>query len=83
MPGQRGSRSWLRVFVAALVCGAAMVAAPRDPFTLDRAAVRVPAGEASIGGRLPITLSPQFPAGHGLDRPARTESPQRASLDQR
>jgi hypothetical protein len=26
------------------------------------------AGEAAIGGRLPITLSPQFKAGHGLDR---------------
>ena len=34
----------------------------------ERAAVRALAGEAAIGGRLPITLSPQFPAGHGLDR---------------
>jgi beta-N-acetylhexosaminidase len=37
----------------------------------ERAAVRAIAGEASIGGRLPITLSPQFKAGHGLDRAAR------------
>jgi beta-N-acetylhexosaminidase len=35
----------------------------------ERAAVRAIAGEAPIGGRLPITLSPQFRAGYGLDRP--------------
>jgi beta-glucosidase-like glycosyl hydrolase len=34
----------------------------------ERAAVRAIAGEAPIGGRLPITLSPQLAAGHGLDR---------------
>jgi beta-N-acetylhexosaminidase len=34
----------------------------------ERAAVRAIAGEAPIGGRLPITLSPQLKAGHGLDR---------------
>ena len=34
----------------------------------ERAAVRAIAGEAAIGGRLPITLSSQFKAGHGLDR---------------
>jgi beta-N-acetylhexosaminidase len=34
----------------------------------ERAAVRAIAGEAAIGGRLPITLSPQLRAGHGLDR---------------
>jgi beta-N-acetylhexosaminidase len=34
----------------------------------EAAAVRAIAGEAPIGGRLPITLSPQFKAGHGLDR---------------
>jgi len=37
----------------------------------ERAAVRAIAGEAAIGGRLPITLSPQLRAGHGLDRSAR------------
>ena len=37
----------------------------------ERAAVRAIAGEAPIGGRLPVTLSPQFKAGHGLDRPSR------------
>jgi hypothetical protein len=34
----------------------------------ERAAVRAIAGETAIGGRLPITLSPQLKAGHGLDR---------------
>jgi beta-N-acetylhexosaminidase len=34
----------------------------------ERAAVRAIAGETAIGGRLPITLSPQFKVGHGLDR---------------
>ena len=34
----------------------------------ERAAVRAIAGEAPITGRLPITLSPQLRAGHGLDR---------------
>ena len=37
----------------------------------ERAAVRAIAGEAPIGGRLPITLSPQLRAGQGIDRPAR------------
>jgi beta-N-acetylhexosaminidase len=35
----------------------------------ERAAVRAIAGETAIGGRLPISLSGLFPAGHGLDRP--------------
>ena len=34
----------------------------------ERAAVRAIAGEATITGRLPITLSPQLRAGSGLDR---------------
>jgi beta-N-acetylhexosaminidase len=34
----------------------------------ERAAVRALAGDAAISGRLPITLSPQLRAGHGLDR---------------
>lgn len=37
----------------------------------ERAAVRALAGEAAISGRLPITLSPELRAGHGLDRPVR------------
>jgi hypothetical protein len=41
----------------------------------ERAAVRALAGEAAIGGKLPITLSPQFRVGHGLERPIRTTSP--------
>jgi beta-glucosidase-like glycosyl hydrolase len=41
----------------------------------ERAAVRALAGEASIGGRLPVTLSSQLPAGHGLDRPMIPSSP--------
>src|SRR5258706_8149269 len=36
----------------------------------ERAAVRAIAGEAPIGGKLPITLSPQLRAGHGIDRSA-------------
>jgi beta-N-acetylhexosaminidase len=38
----------------------------------ERAAVRAIAGEAAIGGKLPITLSPQLKAGYGLDRSATT-----------
>ena len=34
----------------------------------ERAAVRAIAGEATVSGRLPITLSPQLRAGFGLDR---------------
>src|SRR3954469_2238127 len=41
----------------------------------ERAAVRAIAGETAIGGRLPITLSPQFKAGHGLDRKAVAVTP--------
>lgn len=35
----------------------------------ELAAVRAIAGEAAIGGRLPISLPGMFPAGHGMDRP--------------
>jgi beta-N-acetylhexosaminidase len=41
----------------------------------ERAAVRAIAGEAPIGGKLPITLSPQLKAGHGLERAVRVASP--------
>ena len=37
----------------------------------EASAVRALAGEAAIGGRLPITLGDGFPAGHGLTRSAR------------
>jgi beta-N-acetylhexosaminidase len=37
----------------------------------EASAVRAVAGEAPIGGRLPITLGDGFPAGHGLTRAAR------------
>jgi beta-N-acetylhexosaminidase len=37
----------------------------------ERAAVRALAGEAAVSGKLPITLSPELRAGHGLDRPMR------------
>ena len=37
----------------------------------EATAVRAVAGEAAIGGRLPITLGDGFPAGHGLTRTAR------------
>ena len=49
----------------------------------ERASVRALAGEAAIGGRLPIALSPQFPIGHGLDRPVRSASPHDERLDPR
>jgi len=34
----------------------------------ERSAVKAIAGEAAIGGRLPIALPGLYPAGHGLDR---------------
>ena len=37
----------------------------------EATAVRAVAGEAAIGGRLPITLGDGFRAGHGLTRAAR------------
>ncbi|MCL4844922.1 MAG: glycoside hydrolase family 3 protein [Acidobacteria bacterium] len=37
----------------------------------ERSAVAAIAGDAPIGGRLPIALPGLFPAGHGLDRPGR------------
>jgi beta-N-acetylhexosaminidase len=50
----------------------------------ERAVVRALAGEAPIGGRLPIALSAQFPIGYGVNRPARSGSPDAAKrLDQR
>ena len=42
----------------------------------ETSAVRAIAGEAAISGRLPITLPGYFPIGHGLDRVAKTTSPQ-------
>jgi beta-N-acetylhexosaminidase len=37
----------------------------------EAAAVRALAGEAPIGGRLPVTLPALYPAGHGIDREVR------------
>ena len=37
----------------------------------EASAVRAIAGEAAIGGRLPIGLSAALPAGFGIDRPQR------------
>ena len=37
----------------------------------EAAAVRAIAGEAAIGGRLPIALPGYFPIGHGIDRPGK------------
>ncbi len=42
----------------------------------EASAVRAIAGEAAISGKLPIALPGYFPIGHGLDRVARTTSPQ-------
>ncbi|HEV2984644.1 MAG TPA: glycoside hydrolase family 3 protein [Vicinamibacterales bacterium] len=39
----------------------------------EASAVRAIAGEAAIGGKLPITLPGFFPIGHGLDRPAKAQ----------
>jgi len=41
----------------------------------EASAVRAIAGEAAIGGKLPITLPGLFPIGHGLDRLARSTQP--------
>jgi beta-N-acetylhexosaminidase len=38
---------------------------------VENAAVRALAGEAPIGGKLPIALPGMFPIGHGLERPAK------------
>jgi beta-N-acetylhexosaminidase len=35
----------------------------------EASAVRALAGEAPIGGKLPIALPGLFPVGHGLERP--------------
>jgi beta-N-acetylhexosaminidase len=40
----------------------------------EASAVRAIAGDAAIGGRLPIALPGMFEVGHGLSRPARTSS---------
>jgi beta-N-acetylhexosaminidase len=37
---------------------------------IERAAVRALAGEAPIGGKLPVSLPDLFPFGHGLERGA-------------
>jgi beta-N-acetylhexosaminidase len=42
----------------------------------EASAVRAIAGEAAIGGKLPIALPGYFPIGHGLDRAAKATSPQ-------
>ena len=39
---------------------------------VESAAVRALAGEAPIGGKLPISLPGMFPIGHGLERPAKS-----------
>jgi len=41
----------------------------------EASAVRAIAGEAAIGGKLPIALPGFFPIGHGLDRAAKMTSP--------
>jgi hypothetical protein len=41
----------------------------------ELAALRAIAGEAAIGGRLPISLSGLLAIGHGLDRPVKATAP--------
>ena len=56
-------------YVAAAVPEAQAVLLTYDFYDLaETSAVRALSGEARISGRLPITLSTMFPAGHGLDR---------------
>jgi len=56
-------------YVAAAVPEAQAVLLTYDFYDLaETSAVRALSGEARISGRLPITLSAMFPAGHGLDR---------------
>jgi beta-N-acetylhexosaminidase len=63
-------------YVAAAIPELPAVLLTYDFYDLTEAsAVRAIAGEAAIGGRLPITLPGLFPVGHGLDRPAKSVSP--------
>ena len=63
-------------YVAAAVPELPAVLLTYDFYDLAEAsAVRAIAGEAAIGGRLPVALPGMFPVGHGLDRSARSTSP--------
>ncbi|HEV8348058.1 MAG TPA: glycoside hydrolase family 3 protein [Vicinamibacterales bacterium] len=63
-------------YVAAAVPELPAVLLTYDFYDLAEAsAVRAIAGDAAIGGKLPIALPGMFPVGHGLDRSARTTSP--------
>jgi beta-N-acetylhexosaminidase len=63
-------------YVAAAIPDLPAVLLTYDFYDLTEAsAVRAIAGEAAIGGKLPITLPGLFPVGHGLDRPAKSVSP--------
>lgn len=58
-------------YVATVVPDVPAILLTYDLYDLpEAAAVRALAGEAPIGGKLPISLPGMFPIGHGLERPA-------------
>ena len=75
--GERRGRPFVTVFFGSPYVAAALPELPAMLLTYDfydlaeAAAVRAVAGEAAIGGRLPVTLGDEFPVGHGLTRAAR------------
>ena len=75
--GDRRGRPFVTVFFGSPYVAAALPELPAMLLTYDfydlaeAAAVRAVAGEAAIGGRLPVTLGDGFPVGHGLTRAAR------------
>ena len=75
--GARRGQPFVTVFFGNPYVAAALPELPAMLLTYDfydvaeAAAVRAVAGEAAVGGRLPVTLGDEFPAGHGLTRTAR------------
>lgn len=75
--GARRGQPFVTVFFGNPYVAAALPELPAMLLTYDfydpaeAAAVRAVAGEAAVGGRLPVTLGDEFPVGHGLTRTAR------------
>ena len=75
--GARRDQPFAAVFFGSPYAAAALPELPAMLLTYDfhdlaeAAAVRALAGEAAVGGRLPVTLGEGFPVGHGLTRAAR------------
>jgi beta-N-acetylhexosaminidase len=78
---ERGNTPLVTAFFGNPYVAAAVPELPAVLLTYDfrdlaeASAVRAIAGEAAIGGRLPIALPGMFAVGHGLDRSARATSP--------